>query len=67
LRLTMADYFLAGKEGFLVLDDPLVDMDLARQELAAQQIKEFARKKQVIFLTCHTHTADLLNGSSIKI
>jgi len=42
-------------------------MDLARQELAAQQIKEFARKKQVIFLTCHTHTADLLNGSSIKI
>jgi len=67
LRLTMADYFLAGKEGFLVLDDPLVDMDLARQELAAQQIKEFARKKQVIFLTCHTHTADLLNGRSIKI
>ncbi len=67
LRLTMAEYFLAGKEGFLVLDDPLVDMDLKRQGLAAEQINEFAKTKQVIFLTCHTHTAKLLKGECIEI
>ena len=67
LRLTMADYFLAGKEGFLVLDDPLVDMDLSRQSLAARQINEFAKTKQVIFLTCHEHTASLFNGTCINL
>ena len=35
LLLKMAKYFLEGKEGFLVLDDSLVDMDLNRQTLAA--------------------------------
>jgi len=64
LRLTLAEYFLQDKEGFLVLDDPLVDMDLDRQAMAAEQINEFAKTKQVIFLTCHTHTAELLKGKS---
>lgn len=67
LRLTMAEYFLEGKEGFLVLDDALVDMDLTRQALAAEQINEFAKTKQVIFLTCHTHTAKLLKGNCIEL
>lgn len=66
LRLTMAEYFLKDKEGFLVLDDPLVDMDLERQKLAAHQIIEFAKKKQVIFLTCHEQTAQLLQGKYIE-
>lgn len=67
LRLTIAEYFLKDKEGFLVLDDPLVDMDLERQALAAEQINEFAKTKQVIFLTCHTHTAELLKGKCIEL
>ena len=67
LRLTLAEYFLKEKEGFLVLDDPLVDMDLDRQALAAQQINEFSKTKQVIFLTCHTHTAELLKGKCIEL
>jgi len=67
LRLAMADYFLEGKEGFLILDDPLVDMDLTRQALAAQQINEFSQTKQVIFLTCHTHMVKLLNGKNIVL
>jgi len=49
LRLSMAEYFLQDKSGFLILDDPLVDMDPDRQILAAEQIKEFAKYKQVIF------------------
>ncbi|GAI36713.1 unnamed protein product, partial [marine sediment metagenome] len=62
LRLTMAEYFLRNKSGFLILDDPLVNMDLGRQALAAEQIKEFAKHKQVIFLTCHLQTAEMLSG-----
>ena len=67
LRLTMAEYFLRDKSGFLILDDPLVDMDSGRQALAAEQIKEFAKHKQVIFLTCHLQTAEMLSGNCIKI
>jgi len=67
LRLAMAEYFLQDKSGFLILDDPLVDMDADRQALAAEQINEFAKNKQVIFLTCHPQTAKLLNGKCIKM
>jgi len=67
LRLAMAEYFLQDKSGFLVLDDPLVDMDADRQALAAEQINEFAKNKQVIFLTCHPQTAKLLNGNCIEM
>jgi len=67
LRLTMAEYFLRDKSGFLILDDPLVDMDSGRQALAAEKIKEFAKTKQVIFLTCHPQTAEMLSGKCIEI
>jgi len=67
LRLTMAEYFLRDKSGFLILDDPLVDMDSGRQALAAEQINEFAKTRQVIFLTCHHQTAEMLNGKYIEM
>ena len=67
LRLTMAEYFLQDKSGFLVLDDPLVDMDSDRQALAAEQINEFAKHKQVIFLTCHPQTAEMLSDKCIEM
>jgi exonuclease SbcC len=67
LRLTMAEYFLQDKSGFLVLDDPLVDMDPDRQILAAEQINEFAKNKQLIFLTCHPQTAEMLNAKCVKM
>jgi exonuclease SbcC len=67
LRLTMAEYFLQGKSGFLILDDPLVDMDPDRQALAAEQINEFSKTRQVIFLTCHPQTAEMLNAKCVKM
>lgn len=67
LRLTMAEYFLQNKSGFLILDDPLVDMDPDRQALAAEQINEFAKTRQVIFLTCHPQTAEMLSGKYIEM
>ena len=58
LRLAMAEYFLADMEGFLILDDPLVDLDPERQKLAAGALTRFARSKQLILFTCHPRHAD---------
>jgi len=65
LRLSMAKYFLEGLEGFLVMDDPLVDMDPKRQEATAKVIQNFAREKQILIATCHPAHADLLGGHRI--
>jgi DNA repair protein SbcC/Rad50 len=67
LRLTMAEHFLGDGPGFVMMDDPLVDMDPARQEAAAAVLREFAQKKQVILLTCHPHHAELLGGSLVTL
>jgi exonuclease SbcC len=63
VRLAMAGHFLGGADGFVVLDDPLVDLDPARQEQAAGMIREFAAGKQVIVFTCHPRHAEMLGGS----
>lgn len=67
LRLSMARYFLESLEGFLVLDDPLVDMDPERQEAAAKVIQNFAREKQILIATCHPIHADLLGGHTVVL
>jgi exonuclease SbcC len=67
LRLSMARYFLRDLEGFLLLDDPLVDMDPERQQAAAEVIRAFAEKKQVILMTCHPLHAERLGGNLIRL
>jgi exonuclease SbcC len=67
LRLAIAKHFLAGSSGFLVMDDPLVNMDPARQEKAAELMKEYASNKQVLIFTCHPRHAELLGGNQIKL
>lgn len=68
VRLSMAAHFLHGLRGFLVLDDPLVDLDDAgRQQAAVQVLREFAHPKQVIVLTCKRSHADLLGGHRIDL
>jgi DNA repair protein SbcC/Rad50 len=58
LRLGAADFYLKGIDGFLVMDDPLVDLDPNRQKVAAEILAEFANEKQTIIFTCHdTHAA----------
>lgn len=65
IRLSMAAHFMEGRNGFLVLDDPMVDLDSDRQERTAEILKEFAEKKQVIVLTCHPAHAHLLSDKPI--
>ncbi len=67
VRLGMAAYSLDGNDGFLVMDDPLVNLDPQRQQAAADCINVFARDKQVIVLTCHPSHARLLGGSQITL
>ncbi len=67
LRLAMARYLLGEAAGFLVMDDPLVNLDPERREAAARLINEFAREKQVIITTCDPETARLLGGSLITM
>jgi DNA repair exonuclease SbcCD ATPase subunit len=60
LRLALAEVHLGERPGFIVLDDPLVDLDVERRERAKVLLREFAAKHQVIFITCHEpHAAGL--------
>jgi len=67
LRLSVADYFLKDQEAFLVMDDPLVDMDPGRQSNAANLLKEYSKIKQLIVFTCHPTHADLMGGNRVVI
>jgi wobble nucleotide-excising tRNase len=64
----MAAHFLHDLGGFLVMDDPVVDLDdVGRQQAAVQVIQEFAKEKQIIVLTCKKTHADLLGGHRIDL
>jgi len=67
LRLGITKMFLEEKEGFVIMDDPLVDLDPDRQSKAAEAIKDFAENKQLILLTCHPPHAKLLGGHQIEL
>lgn len=67
LRLVLAEYVLRDRSGFLVLDDPLVDMDPARRRSAAGAIGEFASRYQTIVFTCHPDHAAELGGSLVEL
>ncbi|PKM83718.1 MAG: hypothetical protein CVU88_01515, partial [Firmicutes bacterium HGW-Firmicutes-13] len=67
LRLAMAEHLLMESDGFIIMDDPLVDLDPDRKEHAAGILKEFASTKQLIITTCDPVTAKLLGGRIINL
>jgi exonuclease SbcC len=67
LRLVMARRFLAKADGFMVMDDPLVEMDPDRQGAAAAALREFAAERQLVVFTCHPSTAGLLGGNLVEL
>jgi len=65
--LSLADAYLADDDGFLVLDDPFVDMDPRRRRAAVDAVANFAARRQVLFVTCHPeHAAELLAGRGAR-
>lgn len=67
LRLAMAEFFLDGAAGFMVMDDPLVDLDPERKEQAAAMVRAYAAERQMIITTCDPETANLLGGNCIAL
>jgi exonuclease SbcC len=70
LRLAMADAFLEDGEGFLILDDPLVDLDPERQERASAALARFAGRpgRQLLLFTCHpAHAARFPQARLIEL
>ena len=62
VRLAMAEHALPEGDGFVLMDDPLVNMDPERQDAAAECMEAFANDRQMIILTCHPHLARMFKG-----
>jgi uncharacterized protein YhaN len=60
VRLAMADAYLHGHGGFIMLDDPLVHFDKDRMAVAADVLRAFSESTQVLFFTCHDQQAERL-------
>ena len=67
LRLSMAEYFLGEADGFLLMDDPLVNLDPERQKTACGVIRTFSGRRQVLLFSCHPSHAELLDGEIIRL
>ncbi len=67
-RLALAELYLDGMEGFLVLDDAFTDMDPDRRRAADRSLGAFAEQRQVIFFTCHPdHARELEEHAGAKL
>ncbi len=67
LRFSILKHIYGKRNGYVCLDDCLVDLDPERKQQSINIIKDFAKDNQVIFTTCDPQTADLLGGNIIKI
>lgn len=67
LRLGMASFYLNGRQGFIIMDDPLVNLDTARQQAAVECIRSAAKRFQIILLTCHPSHAELFKSPVISL
>jgi exonuclease SbcC len=67
LRLSMAEFYLKDSKGFLIMDDPLVNLDPQRQEKAVELIKEFSKEKQILIMTCHPRHAELFKENIVNL
>lgn len=67
LRLALAEYLWGEKGGFLIMDDPLVDLDPERRKNAARVLKNYSTLRQLLVTTCDPEVARLLGGKVIQI
>ena len=62
VRLAMAEAYLQGHGGFIMLDDPLVHFDKDRMAVATDVVRGFSADTQVLFFPCHDQQAGRLDG-----
>lgn len=66
-RLALSELYLAGMDGFILLDDPFTDMDATRRAAAIRALATFAQSHQILLLTCHPqHALELQNHAGAK-
>jgi len=66
-RLALIEQLFIDKEGFIILDDCLVNLDPERKKRAIELINKFSDEFQVIFTTCNPDTARELGGNLIEL
>jgi uncharacterized protein YhaN len=66
VRLAMAEAYLEGHGGFIMLDDPLVHFDSDRMAVAADVLRTFSAGTQLLFFTCHDHHAERLKEAAAQ-
>ena len=54
MRLALVDALFGKEKPFVVLDDPFVNLDDARTDEALELLKELARDRQILYLTCNS-------------
>lgn len=67
IRLSMATFYLRDRRGFLIMDDPMVNLDPTRRQYTANCLTEFSSQKQLIVLTCNPDHAQVLGGNLIQL
>lgn len=54
MRLALVDALFQKEQPFLLLDDPFVNLDDEATCRALSMLRELAKKRQVVYLTCNT-------------
>lgn len=66
-RLAVLDHLFPEGGGIAVLDDPFANMDADRAARSVELVRDFAKRHQVIFLTCKEEYRDLSGGNFIEM
>ncbi|MDZ7692359.1 MAG: hypothetical protein U5K69_14690 [Balneolaceae bacterium] len=61
-RFALCEKFLEDGTGFIILDDPMVDIDPERRKNVVKAINQFSEQYQTIVMTCHPGHAEELNS-----
>lgn len=64
-RFALCEKFLDKGTGFIILDDPMVDIDPERRQGVAKAIKEFSKDYQIILMSCHPDHAEELGDDTL--
>lgn len=67
LRFSLLKHIFDEKQGYVILDDCLVDLDPMRKRQSIDLINDFAKDYQIIFTTCDPETANMLGGNIIEL
>ncbi len=54
MRLSLADALFEKEQPMLILDDPFVNLDDTKLNNSLKMLKELAKNRQIIYLTCHS-------------